>query len=99
LVELILIPLVGLAIALPFAVRRHDTFGRVLIALLLIVATAWMLDVVAISTDFHDADGFMDCWPYCSTWQEVVNWTFWWGGTLFMVLVIAAVARNAWPGK
>ena len=98
-VEIILVALVGLGIGIPFAARRHDRFGRILIALLLIMGTALTLDGVAISADFHDADGFMDCWPYCSTWQEIVGRTFWWGAMLFLVLVVTAVARNAWPRK
>jgi hypothetical protein len=96
LVEILLVVLVGLAFGIPFAAARHDTLGRVLIALLLIVGTALILDGVAISADFHDADGFIDCWPYCSTWQEIVGGTFWWGGMLFLVLVLAAVVSAVW---
>jgi hypothetical protein len=96
---IVLAVLVGLAIGIPLAARRHDIFGRVLVVLLLIVGTALILDALAILTDISDADGFVDCWPSCSTWQELVGRTFWWGGTLFVVLVIAAVVRNAWPRK
>jgi hypothetical protein len=98
LVDILLAALVGLGIAIPLAARRHDTLGYVLVALLLTVGTAWVLNWVVIATDFHDADGFMDCWPYCSTWQEVVNRTFWYGGLLFVALVIAVVADAAWRG-
>jgi hypothetical protein len=96
LVEIILlVVLVGLAFGIPFAASRHDTFGRVLIALLLIVGTALTLDGIALAADFHDADGFIDCWPYCSTWQDIVGGTFWWGGMLFLVLVIVAIVSAA----
>lgn len=93
---ILILTLLGLGIAIPIAALRHDTVGRVLITLLLIVGAVWVLNWVAIATDFQDADGHMDCWPYCSTWQDVVSLTFWYGGLLFVALVIAVVVDAAW---
>ena len=53
-----------------------DRFRRARLALgvvLLLLAVLVTLNLIAISSDFHGAGGANDCWPYCSTWQEIVG--------------------------
>jgi hypothetical protein len=95
---IIVLVAIGLAIGVPLTVSRKDWFSRVLLVALLILAAMLVLNGVAIDTDYRDADGHMDCWPYCTTWQEVVNGIFWWGGTLFIALVIVVILRATFHG-
>jgi hypothetical protein len=90
-----LVALGGLGIGIALA-ARGDRFDRTLGVVLSILATLFVLDLIAISADFHGASGFMDCWPYCSTWQEVVNRTFWWGGMLLVALIVGGIVSAAW---
>ena len=56
------------------------------------LAVAWILAAVAVRTDYRDADGFVDCWPYCSTFQNTVGATLVYGPlTAVLVLAIAAL--------
>jgi hypothetical protein len=84
--------LVGVGIA--FVPSRRDWFNRVLMVGLPIVAGVVILDLAAIATDFHDADGVFDCGTHCSTWHNVVGWTLSIGALLVLVLVITVVFRE-----
>lgn len=95
----VLAAVVAMGIGIPFAAFRHDRFGWVFIAAAGIVGAAVAFAVIAFSTDFHDADGFVDCWPECSTVQEVIRWTFWPGALAWLVLVIVAIGRWITDGR
>jgi hypothetical protein len=85
-----LVSLGGLGIGTVLAVSNRFRRARFALGVvLLLLAVLVTLNLTAISSDFHDADGFNDCWPYCSTWQEFVGWTFWVGTPLVVVGVIA----------
>jgi hypothetical protein len=61
-----------LATALVVAARR----GRLLAALvvmLMALAASRAAAAIAVRADYRDADGFVDCWPYCSTFQDVIG--------------------------
>ena len=45
--------------------------GIVASLLLVLAPTAWALDLAAVSTGFHDADGFVDCNRACSGTHHV----------------------------
>jgi hypothetical protein len=36
-------------------------------AVFVLALTAWVLDFVAITSDYRDADGFVDCGDFCTT--------------------------------
>jgi len=59
-----------------------------------VLAGLWVLAALAITTDWRDADGYVDCWPNCSRVQETV-------GVLFLVApaagaLLAFSALVAW---
>jgi hypothetical protein len=80
-------------------VPGHHWFSRSRLVGLAILAVVVVFDLIAISTDFHDADGFLDCWPQCSTWQHAIRWSLSVGVLLLLVLVIAAVLRVVLRGR
>ena len=75
-------------------VLRSHWFSRAMLIGISILAVVIALNVIAICTGFQDADGLIDCWPYCSTWQHVVGWTLSVGALLFLVLVVAIIVRE-----
>ena len=58
----------------------------------------WGASLLAIGTDYRDADGHMDCWPRCTAYQEAVGVAFW-GALpalgLVIVSTVLAVAVSA----
>jgi hypothetical protein len=88
--------LLGLAL---WWVRRESFPLIVAIALL---ATLYVVAILFIETDYRDADGFTDCWPSCSAFQEAVGLVLWLGGGLLVLsgvfclaaLLILAVRRR-----
>jgi hypothetical protein len=58
--------------------------GRNVLLGLTLLAALWALAALAVSTDWRDADGYVDCWPNCSPLQDTV-------GVLFVVAPAAAV--------
>jgi hypothetical protein len=84
----------GLLIGMPLAASRSDRLSRALLVALPVAGIVLILDLIVISTDFHDADGIFDCWPACSTWQNLVSWTLSVGTLLFLVFVITVIVRQ-----
>lgn len=71
-----------------------DRAGRLLLALvslLTALAGGRVLAVLAVRADYRDADGFVDCWPYCSTFQDAVAAVLFFG-PLAAVLLLAFAA-------
>lgn len=67
--------------------------GRLAVAfglLTIVLGIVWGLALAAIWTDYRDADGFVDCWPSCSRFQDGVEWAFWFTPVLFVVLAFLA---------
>jgi hypothetical protein len=68
----------------------------------------YVVAILFIETDYRDADGFMDCWPWCSALQEAVWLVFWLGGGLLVLsglfslgalLVLAVRRRRGNPAR
>lgn len=74
--------------------RRSDRLSRVLVVALPVISVVIVLDLIAISIDFQDADGIVDCWPNCSPWQEVIGKSLWFGGLLIILLALGVVVRG-----
>jgi Ca2+/Na+ antiporter len=62
--------------------RLKETVG----AAVLVLIALWLLAMVAYSTDWRDADGFLDCWPTCTRHQQAIG----------SVLLIAPVMLIVW---
>jgi hypothetical protein len=77
--------LVGLASFLYVAWRRNR-LAPAFIAVIVVLAVFWVLAYAAISTDYRDADGFIDCWPSCSRYQGAVAAAIWYGPVMLVVL-------------
>jgi len=41
--------------------------------MLMALAASRAAAAIAVRADYRDADGFVDCWPYCSTFQDVIG--------------------------
>ncbi len=88
--------ILGVLVVVPLAVlfigRRHVHPLVAVIAALLYLGVAWVLAVLAVATDYRDADGFIDCWPYCSMLQDAVGKVLWVAPFAGLVVILAAVA-------
>lgn len=63
----------ALAIAVgAWALRHHPRFPWLVGGLGAALLTAWVAVAMLVSTDYRDADGFFDCWPDCTPWQDAV---------------------------
>jgi hypothetical protein len=89
-----LLPLVAvliLAVGIGLFLRRLGT------TCLICVAILWILANQAIETDWHDADGFIDCWPHCTAHQKAIQAVFWLApvtaGLLLVVALVSAIVR------
>ncbi len=71
------------AIALGVARNR---LGLSVAASVVVLAALWFAAVGAFYADWHDTDGFVDCWPNCTSYQEASG----------AVLVGAPVVLAAW---
>jgi uncharacterized membrane protein len=96
---IVVVAVAGVLIALALAASRRDMFNRAALIALSILATVVALDLIAISTGFHDADGSLDCHAHCTTWQQVVPWTLTVGTLLLVALSVAVILREAWRGR
>lgn len=90
----------GLAVAL-VAGYRARILGWVSLALIALGAAAFALAELAISTDYRDADGEVDCWPTCSAVQDATGVGFYGGLLVVLVgavgLLVAAALRRRGP--
>jgi NADH:ubiquinone oxidoreductase subunit 6 (subunit J) len=92
-----LLPLVAvliLAVGIGLFLRRLGTACLITVAFLAIL---WILANQAIETDWHDADGFIDCWPHCTAHQKAIQAVFWLApvtaGLLLVVALVSAIVR------
>lgn len=51
------------------------------------LVAAWLTAAVLVASDYRDADGFMDCWPRCTAWQDAIGFAVFAGPALFVVLL------------
>ena len=67
--------------------------GRFAVALGVVAAAllgVWGASLLAIATDYRDADGHMDCWPTCTAYQGAVGVAFWYTIPLLALLALAS---------
>jgi hypothetical protein len=69
---------------------RRSRLVPAFIGLTLLLAALWAFAYAAVWTDYHDADGWIDCWPRCSTYQNTVGGTFVLAPSMFVVLGVLA---------
>jgi hypothetical protein len=81
--------LVSFALLL-FLAWKRGRLGLTFIGVAVVLSLLWGLALAAIWTDYRDADGFIDCWPSCSHYQHTVEWAFWYGPVVFVVLGVFA---------
>lgn len=55
-----------LAVGVLLAASSRGRLGAAALALLAVAVGLWVLDGVAITSGFHDADGFVDCRSGCT---------------------------------
>jgi hypothetical protein len=96
---IVLVAAVELGVGILFAAFRRDRLSRAIVIALLILGTVIVLDVVAISTDFRDADGTFDCYGYCSTSQKIISWSLSVAALGLVALPIAVVLRELFRGR
>jgi hypothetical protein len=65
----------------------------------LAVAAVWIAAKVASDHDYHDADGWVDCWPSCTVLQRAVGISLTGGAVLAVALAIAFVIAMARRSK
>lgn len=59
--------------ALVYLGWRRGRLGRTLVAVGAGLLGLWGLSALAVETDYRDADGFVDCWPSCTAFQDAVR--------------------------
>ena len=63
----------------------------------LTLGAVWTWAAVAIETDYRDTDGWTECWPGCSAFQEAVGFVYLAApAALIVVLVVAVVVSLPW---
>jgi hypothetical protein len=86
---------VGLGIAIPLITRGAERFREAPWIVLALCGAVLLFDLIVVSTDLGDADGFVDCSSYCSTWQSSVVWTGTLSVALALGLALGLIARSA----
>ena len=78
-------------VAALYVAHRRGRLGWAAVVLLAISGVASSLVLAATQTDYRDADGFVDCWPHCTAFQEAVKVALLLTWSLFGIGVVAAV--------
>ena len=89
-IVLALLLTVAVVTGLVLAHRRH----RLVLAaasMLVLLTAAWTVAFAAAAGDFHDADGFIDCWPHCSALQDSVGISLFYAPVLALLIVVVTV--------
>ena len=73
-------------------IYRRDRLRRVLMIGVLVAVGTWLVALGIALTGWRDIDGFVDCWPSCSTEQNAMKVAFWAGPFAALVLAFASVA-------
>jgi hypothetical protein len=76
---------------LAWAVRRSALWlGTAVIVVVL--ESAWWLDVALIARDYRDLDGLVDCYPYCSREQKVAAAVLFYTPVAMAIVVACSLA-------
>jgi hypothetical protein len=84
----------GLLLTLFIASRRGHMLPAS-VAILLLLLAGWVLAKLAYDADYHDADGYVDCWPSCSALQQAVAAGLSIAPLVGLVVICATVAGYA----
>jgi hypothetical protein len=79
-----------LLVAVLVVAARRGRLVAALVVMLMALAASWSVAAIAVRADYRDADGFVDCWPYCSTFQDAIGGTLFYGPVAALVLLVAA---------
>jgi hypothetical protein len=91
-ITIVALGVVGLGVAIP-VVTGHRKGPVAALVLLAACGAVFLFDLVAVSTDLWDADGFVDCNDYCSTWQDAIGWSGLLSVALTLGLAVGLVVR------
>jgi hypothetical protein len=80
---LALLGLVAIAIG-----ERQGRLRSAVAACVLALGALWLAALAAVQTDWRDADGFVDCWPSCTLYQDTTG----------VILIWSPVAVPVWLG-
>ncbi|MGH3022324.1 MAG: hypothetical protein ACRDNI_01590 [Gaiellaceae bacterium] len=83
-----------LAGGLVLADRRQRLLAAC-IGILSVLAVGWVLAARAVAVDYRDADGFVDCWPYCTAFHMTIGATLFYGPVAAGLLLVVAVVLRA----
>ncbi len=86
------------ALAAVLYARWRRLVGWTAVAVVAGLGVAWLLAEITIERDWNDADGFTDCYPTCSAFQETVGLVFW-GAPAAATLVVVGVLAVLLKGK
>jgi hypothetical protein len=94
--DLALIPIVSLLVVVAViaglvVAARHGHLLVAAAATLAVMASFWVLAVLAVRADYRDADGFIDCWPSCTAIHNAVGATLFYGPVAAFLVVIATL--------
>jgi hypothetical protein len=87
---LVLLGLVVIAVG-----ARRDHVGPALAACVLALGVLWAATLAAVQTDWRDADGFVDCWPGCSLYQDAIGAVFI-GSPVVVLIWLGAAGLFVW---
>jgi hypothetical protein len=94
---LVALALVAGALAALVAGARRGRLASAALTAAAVVAGLWLLAVLATSTGWRDADGWVDCYPSCSALQDATGTTLGVGilvGAGLIVVWLVAVVRG-----
>jgi hypothetical protein len=90
---LVVLAALGLA-TMAFAGARHRLAAGVALCIVALGAV-WFASFAAVRSDWRDADGFVDCWPHCSVYQDACGAVLV-GSPAVLVVWLAAAGLVAW---
>jgi hypothetical protein len=83
-----------LAVGVGLFLHRLGTACLIAVAFLAIL---WILTNQAIASDWHDADGFIDCWPHCTDHQQAIGVVIFYApltaGILLLIALVSAIVH------
>jgi hypothetical protein len=90
---------IGITLPLAFSVAAYRGYrgwrpGRLVAPAIVVLAVAWVLAEIAIERDWHDADGFVDCYTACTSVQRSVAGVFF--GVPALALAFLLFVLGSW---
>jgi hypothetical protein len=86
------VAMLGLALSVAGAIVRPNRTAVLLAMVGLALGIVWILAWLAESTDFRDADGWVDCWPTCNAVQTATGALFTYGTVALATVGVVSFA-------